>query len=165
MKRLWIPSATVEILTREAEKMAPLETGGVLAGYITDENEDIVITDIVGPGPKAVHRRTSYSPDYKYHREEVGKIYDRSQGTTSFLGDWHTHPGSGLYLSERDKKALRNIANYPKNFINSPIMIVASEPILNEARNWQLKAWRIKLCEKRLFWKKWAYVPLEIVNY
>src|SRR3954464_11679823 len=78
----------------------PVETGGVLMGFVTMER--IVVTSIVGPGPRAVHRRYSFTPDAEWQQKQVAELYERSGRRDAYLGDWHTHPGGGTRASLTD---------------------------------------------------------------
>jgi integrative and conjugative element protein (TIGR02256 family) len=113
--------------------MAPKETGGVVMGYKLKET--FYITDVVGPGEKAVHDYNSFSPDNNFHEKEIARIYKESGRIHTYLGDWHTHPCQRAYLSERDKKTLRNISAFKPSRLPEPLMIIlGSNPF-------QIKAW------------------------
>ncbi len=159
MKRVWLSRNVLEKITTEAEDKAPLETGGVLAGYCSADDNDVVVTEMVGPGSNAVHRRLSFRPDYEYHREEIGRIFDDSGGEITYLGDWHTHPASRSYLSWLDKRALRNIAAFPGNYMNNPIMLVLGQPE-GAKDKWSPKVWRILTMDRCFFWSTARYVLL-----
>lgn len=51
----WCASATYALVTREADRAFPDETGGVFMGYWVRPRFEVVVTDVVGPGPEAVH--------------------------------------------------------------------------------------------------------------
>ena len=125
----WISDFIIE----EASRWKDLETGGVLAGYAT--NNDIVVTNIVGPGPKAKHNKMSFIPDNKYHNEQMANIYKASNQIEAYIGDWHTHPNSIAYLSDRDKTTLRKIGTYKKARLPSPLMLVLG------TSNMEMKIW------------------------
>lgn len=145
----------------ETEDKYPLETGGVLAGYCSENDHDIVITQVFGPGPMAVHGRSSYVPDYEFDEERVGEVFDQSDGGATYLGDWHSHPNNIAYLSWRDKWALRNISRYKKNYVENPVMLmlggVEGSP--------ELGAWRIFGERSKFMLTQWDYVSQEIVFY
>lgn len=164
MKRVWINRNVLDRIKLEAAVKSPLETGGVLAGFISVDDNDVVITEMIGPGPKAKHRKWSFTPDYTYHREEIGKIFDKSDGLITYLGDWHTHPNALACMSCRDRIALRNIAEFPFNYVDRPIMLVLGG---NDATGdeWVPRAWRIQRVANKLFWKRWDYILQEVVEF
>lgn len=161
MKRCWIQKLVLERILHEAVSKFPLETGGLLIGYCAGDDNDAIILDMVGPGPNAKHRRWTYRPDYSFHREECDRIFKEREGMLTYLGDWHSHPGSIPYLSFLDKRALRNIARYPDNYMDRPIMLVIGE----NSGNWSPSVWRIAPLKNRFPWSRWEYVPLEINVY
>lgn len=149
----------------EADDKAPLETGGMLIGYCSADDADVVVTDMVGPGPNAIHRKSSFVPDYAYHREEIRRIYDESRGMLTYLGDWHSHPDALPYLSADDKRALRNIAFFRENYIDRPIMLVLGSEDGRNEDGWTAAVWRIAPRIRRLLWPRWEYLCLELRQY
>ncbi|MDT8389183.1 MAG: Mov34/MPN/PAD-1 family protein [Lentisphaeria bacterium] len=135
-----------------------LETGGLLAGYFSADNSEVVVTKIVTAGPNAVHGIYSYVPDYEADREAIGKIYDETDGLESYLGDWHSHPIGGAYLSWRDRRALKNIARFEGNFVESPVMLIIGLD-LDDIPYW--KAWRIFRNPGSFLISRWCFQELE----
>jgi integrative and conjugative element protein (TIGR02256 family) len=107
----------------EAQLWYPLETGGILIGNWLNENE-VIITKVVGPGPKAVHLPFSFTPDNEYHIAEIAKYFKESDGHETYLGDWHTHPAQPSYLSKLDIQTLRKIARFKPAQQSKPLMLV-----------------------------------------
>lgn len=163
MKKAWISYDVLNLIRREAENKTPLETGGILAGYRSEDDNDVVVTDMVGPGPNAMHHRWTFRPDYVHHRKEIGRIYDKSNGTISYLGDWHSHPGAQAYLSWLDKRALLNIAKFPYNYIDYPIMLVFGNMNNIKGSEWTPKVWRILPIKSIWPWNNWEFVPLDVL--
>lgn len=114
----------------------PKETGGVLMGY--KKEKEIGITHLIGPGPNAIHEKYSFTPDNDYHEKEIARIYKSTGKDITYIGDWHTHPGNAAYLSERDKKTLRNISANKMSRLPEPLMIiVATKPF--EVKGWVME--------------------------
>jgi integrative and conjugative element protein (TIGR02256 family) len=133
----WIPEAVLKQMVIEAERVFPLEAGGVLVGY-WGESDEVVITNTTGSGPRAIHRRYDFSPDAEYQEAEIARFYEESGGAHTYLGDWHTHPRGGTYLSQRDVRTLRKISTFADARAPMPIMAVLAggEP------KWFLGVWR-----------------------
>lgn len=108
----------------EADLHYPLETGGIMLGW---ENGDIVVSNIIGPGPRAVHRRASFDPDTEWQDHQLAEKYEASGRTLVYLGDWHTHPGGAPTPSRRDRKTLATIAGYPAARCAAPIMVILGQ--------------------------------------
>mgnify|MGYP002029289813 CR=1 FL=1 len=138
-----------------ADSSFPQETGGLLMGYFDDQSKDVVVTDIIGPGPKGSHKRMSFVPDYEFQEKEIARIYEETNRTSTYLGDWHTHPKGHASLSGQDLNTLCNIAFYPKARVPSPIMVLLAG---NKAQ-WQVRFWQLQTT-RRFFWKKTTLVNL-----
>ena len=84
----------------EAQRAYPQESGGILMGYWVVQPTEAVITDVIGPGPGAIHRDTSFLPDAEYQADQVARRYEASGRLHTYLGDWHSHPNAGPHLSD-----------------------------------------------------------------
>lgn len=134
-KIIWISDTEQNLISEESSRSFPFETGGVLMGYWAEDNT--VITNVIGPGPDAVHRPFSFLPDHEWQLEEISRIYFSSKRIHTYLGDWHSHPTGGLYLSWRDRRTLNKIANSPDARVSTPLMLVAA----GNNNEWKLGAW------------------------
>lgn len=119
----------------EADTRAPLETGGVILGVSDEDN--VWIDTIIGPGPTAVHSRHSFSPDSNYQERQIACAYEESGRRLTYLGDWHTHPGSSPALSWRDRRTLRDISGSDTARQPRPVML-----IWGYGNPWRVAAWR-----------------------
>lgn len=120
----WLARQVLASLTREAERATPKETGGILLGYWADDVP--VITRAVGPGPEALHGRYGFMPDHKYQEKEIARLYEASDRTIEYLGDWHTHPGAAADLSPKDEATLKTIAAHRPARVARPLMLILS---------------------------------------
>lgn len=134
---LWLPAAVWHALVSEANDKGPLETGGVLLGYFGAAASEAVATGILGPGPNAVHHRTSFTPDADYQECELARCYEESGRLFTYLGDWHTHPMGAGALSATDTRTLRRIARYRNARTSSPLMLIA-----HGNSEWQPTVWQ-----------------------
>lgn len=130
--------------------MSPLETGGNLMGYWSGANE-AVVTQIVGPGPDAVHAPYGFRPDYDFQEREIARIFRGTAGHVTYLGDWHTHPGSGAaHLSTKDRKTIRAIAGSADAQAPRPLTIL----LTGGPDDWGVAAWSAELGRSRLGWRR-----------
>ncbi len=120
-------------ILEECIKWAPKETGGIIMGY--NKTDQYWVTDIIGPGSKARHELYTFNPDNEFHEKEMARVYNDSGRIHTYLGDWHTHPNNKSYLSELDKKTLRNISSNPECQLPEPLMFILGTAPL------ELKAW------------------------
>lgn len=136
--RTWISREHALEIVKLAAQEAPRETGGVLMGYWTSDGSDVVITHVVGPGAGALHTPTRFVPDQDAHLRQIAAIYFQSDRVSTYLGDWHSHPGGRGLLSASDRRTLRRIASTPTARIECPLMgIVAGD----EEEEWHLTVW------------------------
>lgn len=134
---LWLGAPAWHALISEADDKAPLETGGVLLGYFGAAASEAVVTEIVGPGPNADHRRMGFTPDAEYQEREIARRYAKSGRISTYLGDWHTHPMGAGALSLRDADTLRRIARCRSARVPLPLMLIAHGDSEWRATVWQ----------------------------
>ncbi len=129
----WISKQAIESIRAEADRCYPLETGGVLVGYVAD-NAEFVILYVFGPGPNASHRRRRFLPDHEWQCNQLNRLFEESNGRCVYLGDWHTHPDATARMSWLDHRTLRAIAKHPEARLASPLMLIGGGA--PEAWNW-----------------------------
>jgi integrative and conjugative element protein (TIGR02256 family) len=120
---IWLKNEALREIEKQGVAWGDLETGGILIGYWANESV-VVITSVIGPGPKALHTPTSFVPDQAYHERELERIYKQSNRTETYLGDWHTHPNESAYLSGLDKHTLKKIAGFKPARLRKPLMLI-----------------------------------------
>lgn len=67
------------------------EAGGVLLGRYIRDGSDIIVDSITTPQPMDVRARYAFDRNGE-HQRLIDEAWERSDGTCTFLGDWHTHP-------------------------------------------------------------------------
>jgi integrative and conjugative element protein (TIGR02256 family) len=124
--RLFVPPGLLDAFEAEGRRWAPDETGGMLAGYRAAEgpDADIVVTDVVPGGPGAIRERVRFIPDGLWQQERLERLYDESGRTTTFLGDWHTHPRGGVRPSQADRRTFRRVAKEEGTRTQFPLMLI-----------------------------------------
>jgi integrative and conjugative element protein (TIGR02256 family) len=125
MSQLWIESSAFGEMLDEALRAYPLETGGVLTGYIA-ENGEPVVHHIVGPGPDAQHKRHRFQPDHDWQCRQLDEIFETSTVRAVYLGDWHTHPDGSPRMSWLDRRTLRGIARHREAELARPLMLIGA---------------------------------------
>ncbi len=71
LTRVWLPVHLLAEMAVAADVWAPLEAGGVLAGYWSTEYSEAVVTHVIGAGPRAEHRTDGMTPDADYQESEL----------------------------------------------------------------------------------------------
>ena len=152
----WVATETRERMVAEARRRSPLETGGVLMGYWAEDESGVVIAEIVGPGPKAVHKRASFTPDHVYQEREIERIYKESGRRVTYLGDWHSHPDGPMMLSVVDRLTQLRIGLHQT--ARAPRALMA---VIAGGRPWTLGVWQLV---RRKWWTS-RCVPLDVVEF
>lgn len=136
MKIIWIRNDHYKKIIAAIKEFLPYETGGILLGY-TDVRGNLVVTEVVGPGPDAVHQEDYFLPDGTFQQNEINRVFESSEGKTTYLGDWHSHPFKKPYLSSIDLVTLKKIARHKTSGTKEPVfLIIGTDPL--EAKCWQL---------------------------
>jgi integrative and conjugative element protein (TIGR02256 family) len=68
------------------------EAGGVLMGRYIRDCLDVVIDDITAPMHGDRRGRFNFFRDHARHQRAINQAWHESEGTTHYLGEWHTHP-------------------------------------------------------------------------
>lgn len=132
----WLSRSVIREMCYEADCAYPRETGGVLIGYWSKPYTEVVITEMIGPGPCALHKRSCFSPDASYQDLEIARVYHESGRLHTYLGDWHTHPDASPYLSRIDRQTLRRISDYTPARAPVPLM-----GVLGFGTPWSFQVW------------------------
>jgi integrative and conjugative element protein (TIGR02256 family) len=123
---VWLAPTALQQMWAEADARGPAETGGMLLGYKTTapDIDEYVVVEVVGPGPDAVHHTHHFHPDGAWQQRFLEQHYERSGRVTTYLGDWHTHPGSSAAPSSRDQRCARRIARCRSSRNRHPLMVI-----------------------------------------
>lgn len=79
----------------------PIETGGILIGYILDNGAWVVVENIP-PGYRTIHKRAYFEYDTEFINYLSNVIALQYKGNLQVLGLWHRHPGSMDVFSSTD---------------------------------------------------------------
>lgn len=153
-ERIWVSEAALSKMRKLADSFFPLETGGMLVGYVGN-NGEVVVTNVIGPGPKARHGRFRFVPDGQCQQITLEKIFWESEGLETYLGDWHTHPEGKNSPSYFDKRTLAKIAQEPKSGTSQPVMAILG----NGNPVWELGVVRFSSTRWKII-KEYSVIPL-----
>lgn len=159
--KAWLSEQAVRDMLIEAGRVFPLETGGLMMGYWSEAKDEVVICRVIGPGPRAVHSEHAFVPDADYHESEAERVYEESGRVHSYLGDWHTHPRGGVYLSPKDEGTLLRIARSSEARAPVPLMAVLGDG----DPDWFIGVWRYARDRRMRLARRSKIHSLEIIFY
>lgn len=143
---IWIGNSVLASCRADADAHFPLESGGVFVGYET--GDAVVVTAMIPGGEQALRTRWAYAPDTDWQNARIAEHYERSGRLDTYLGDWHSHPGTErAYLSGDDRAVLKKIIRSPQTRLNHPLMCV----LVGNKGDWRMHGWRASLRTRR-FW-------------
>lgn len=96
------------------------ESGGLLLGSEHGGNFDIV--EATKPTKRDVRNLFSFTRNVYGHRDKAKKLWQQSQGTVGYLGEWHTHPEDYPTPSEKDRFEWQKLVN--KREVGNPLIVV-----------------------------------------
>jgi integrative and conjugative element protein (TIGR02256 family) len=98
----------------------------MLVGYRTGDyaDADLVVTDAISAGPRAVRGRVRFAADGEWQQRRLEDLYEASGRITTFLGDWHTHPRGGVRPSQADRRTFRAVAKESDARTKFPLMLI-----------------------------------------
>lgn len=86
------PQALNQVLSfRQLTDDAP-ESGGMLLGRLVEKSEDVVVDYVSRPSPNDNRSRFSFFRSREDAQKIVNNAWAGSDGTSIYLGEWHTHP-------------------------------------------------------------------------
>jgi integrative and conjugative element protein (TIGR02256 family) len=141
---VWLGAEVIEQMLGEAAASAPLETGGMLLGYIApnDQLDEVMVETILGPGPNANHRTTRFEPDSEWQERELARRYLASGRITTYLGDWHSRPDGIPVPSTVDRRTARTIARTRDARMPHPFMLILGPEPDTDGWGFNVYRWR-----------------------
>jgi integrative and conjugative element protein (TIGR02256 family) len=121
---VWISRRALSAIFEAAKGKAPLETGGMLLGYVSEDCLALMVTDTIGAGPAAIHKRHGFEPDAAWQQHRLSEVYHRSGRITTYLGDWHSHPEGSSVPSREDTRTARRIARHEGSRTTNPLTMI-----------------------------------------
>lgn len=125
-ERAVIPAPVLAALAGHAASINGQETGGILLGHALDATT-LRITKASPPGPRALHRRFSFSRDPRFLQQYLDGIHDRSEGREDYVGEWHVHPALDSPPSPTDRRSLWRIARRKNYATDNPILVIVEQ--------------------------------------
>lgn len=112
----------------------PNETGGMFAGYISEDGHEAIVERLVVPS-----RTESTYATFVRKTDGMEQMWrELSEQGLTYLGEWHTHPKGTTQYSNTDYQAMVGIANDKNVALATPLLFIIS---LNESSSTDCKAY------------------------
>ncbi len=79
-------------LKAERQRAIPLETGGVVLGYIDQKLKTIFMVDVLEAPPDSESSKTHFIRGVEGLNERIGDAESRTAKIVGYIGEWHSHP-------------------------------------------------------------------------
>jgi hypothetical protein len=104
-----VASHLVTQMRADAQKWAPLETGGALLGHVDDFTKTITLAALVDAPPDSQRSESEFKLGIEGLETNLRSTWVDSIGYLRYVGTWHSHPMGGKH-SGTDKNTLRRLA-------------------------------------------------------
>ncbi|MBN8587718.1 MAG: Mov34/MPN/PAD-1 family protein [Rhodothermia bacterium] len=112
------------------------ESGGILIGRHIIETDDIVIDTVTQPTCFDKQTRFKFFRNKNLHQEILDNHWKNSKHTSTYLGEWHTHPEKYPFPSNIDVKNWNKLVKEIDFFGKSLFFIIVG---IDTIKIWELK--------------------------
>ncbi|MDD6133653.1 MAG: Mov34/MPN/PAD-1 family protein [Selenomonadaceae bacterium] len=91
------------------------ESGGILLGFVCRDSFDLLITKMTEPYEEDVSNRYSFTRKSLEHIKVYNEMYESSNKTCLYVGEWHTHAEDMPAFSKVDSDNWRTISRKAKD--------------------------------------------------
>lgn len=103
--RIKVTSPVLKVMQAYAQhSRTATEAGGVLLGRYIQNSNDVVVDAVTEPMPGDRRTRCSFFRAKARHQAAINAAWEASDGTCTYLGEWHTHPEANPTPSGVDTK-------------------------------------------------------------
>lgn len=119
---LEVDNKLIQEMVLLSRKWYPNEYGGLLIGYYSNKNQNLIITDILKP-KLFKSSPIFFERDTKTLDVELRNFYNSSP-SKFYVGEWHSHPNGGTRPSGKDVNAMKDIAESENVAIQNPVLCI-----------------------------------------
>ncbi|MCC6387569.1 MAG: Mov34/MPN/PAD-1 family protein [Dehalococcoidia bacterium] len=125
MSRLFVVRAVVEAIEEEAKRSRWTETGGVLVGYWSSD-DDLVVVDAVVASRRSRRSPSGFESSVPDDWATIEEVVRASSGAFTYIGDWHSHPLGGCRPSRRDFETTVKVSRSRDADTQRPLLWIAA---------------------------------------
>lgn len=100
-----------------------MECGGILIGSFRGPH--IQVSGYTEPGPKDIASFSSFTRVDERHQHAAMDAWRRSNNTTTYVGEWHSHPSGPPHPSDLDRQTWKTVVAR----LNTPCLFIIVSPI------------------------------------
>ncbi|HEY2092716.1 MAG TPA: Mov34/MPN/PAD-1 family protein [Thermoanaerobaculia bacterium] len=108
IRRIIVEAPVRERIVELSRKKFPSETGGILVGAV--RGDVLTITAASDAGPTATESASGFTRDGAHAQAFLTAEMSASQGATTYVGEWHSHPKHPSQPSHTDVTSLASIS-------------------------------------------------------
>lgn len=97
------------------------EIGGIVIGRYRGPHLELI--DLTKPGPADVSGPCSFLKQDPTHESKAQAAWKASGGTSTYVGEWHSHPRGGPDPSNVDRQNWRKVA---KGLVRSAVFVIVA---------------------------------------
>ena len=112
------------MLSFQQHNQNTLEAGGLLIGRYLVGCDDIVIDQVTVPMDGDLRERCFFKKNRINHQRILESLWKQSEGTSNYIGEWHTHPEEIPNPSSHDFNQWRKILKETKTEQSSMFFII-----------------------------------------
>jgi len=125
IRSLMIPSVLLDKLITYVNRKNHREQGGILLGLVFEDHDEI--TNFISPSKADRADLLSFIRRRKPAQRKINKAWNKSGGHVIYLGEWHTHPGSGPSPSRQDRHMIKETLQTTQMEISYLYLVIAGE--------------------------------------
>jgi integrative and conjugative element protein (TIGR02256 family) len=118
---LELPGQIVDEMLQRCARSYPLETGGVLVGYYSDDSRFAHVTNLVPAPDDSISSRFSFHRGVRGLQQFLNRMWMRRR---YYLGEWHFHPGGSASPSGTDGDQMKSIAYAGSYHCPEPVLLI-----------------------------------------
>jgi integrative and conjugative element protein (TIGR02256 family) len=125
--KIKIATSALEVIEKASVAAKYAETGGVLAGIGSIEQNEVIITNASLPGSKAKASRYFFQHDREFCQAFLDDLAAQTNGSIDYLGEWHKHFENVPNPSSTDIRTLTKIARNSDYHISFPLLLIIGQ--------------------------------------
>lgn len=125
--RIVAPATVLDEMHALRRARLPNETGGVLLGFFDFHHKVVCLVQALPAPPDSVERPVFFERGSDGLRSMVTAATGRTGGSVTYVGEWHSHPGTSTEASELDADVFEYLRRELRRDGQPPFMMIVGE--------------------------------------